>query len=245
MSKLKGTVDDAAALFGATALAAPKPKKVAKRGQDREHIDMGTDLDYLAAIGVVTKALDEMQKTLRAEQQRLALAHFSERMVERRTKPDAFIGTGKKCEAYVGVTRKGSNRPLDEETVARLQKMKVPVSEVEAVPERLVINPDILKDQKTLRVLAEAIQNTKELEGVPVILKQEAQSSFVTNDETLPALARAVKNVDQAEEMLPKVAGITIGKFQIGGLDDKTGMIKAALQIISGAKLLGTVKVSA
>jgi hypothetical protein len=220
--------------------AAPKAKAPAKSGKTvREEIELGIDLDYIAAAGVVMKALEGVSKTLRAEMIGAITGIFAEKMIKTRSKPEAFIGVGGEAKAYIGVTRKGSNRPLDPETVDRLDAMGVPMTKVEKMPDRLIINPDLLNDQETLKVLADLIADHPKLKDVPVILHQEGESGHVTNDETLPALARLVADETEAADLLTRVAGFTIGKFQVGDSKEPGVLMRAALRIISGAKMLG------
>ncbi|MBI4664571.1 MAG: hypothetical protein HY735_37745, partial [Verrucomicrobia bacterium] len=159
-------MNDAIAAFGGavTPIAPAQPEKKGSR-PERERVELGEDLDHLAALSLVSKALADVAKVIGTEQKQKMLMEFAKRMFQYKTRPESFVGFGPRSEGYVQLSRKGSNAPLDELTVKRIDELKVPYDKHETVPARLVINPEVLADQKLLKALADAVKNAPGLQG--------------------------------------------------------------------------------
>lgn len=237
----QATLDAAMALFNSAPkipVSAPKGK-VAKV---REIVELGTDLDELAAASVLADVLTDSAEVLKTAIKTKIREEYAKRMVQTGVKPETFLGAGPRSEAYCQLQKRSTRSPLDPDTCADLDAKGIPYGTEEKVPERFVINPEVLANPAHLQALAEAVANCEKLKGVDVVLKQEAEQTYVTNDDTLPAVARYAQSdgsIETATQLLNTVASISVGKYKIDGMKESSDLIKAALDIISGAKLLG------
>lgn len=228
---------NAASLLGAvTIIPAAKPKK--KGSKERDEHPFGEDMDYCAALSIVADALVNQAELIKEELKRRGGAIMAADMARTTKKPEAFIGTGPRSSAYVGFRRKGSNSALDSDIVATLQGKQVRIEKQEKVPARLVLNPDVLENQEQLAAIAEAITTHPKLQGVPVILRQDAEFYYSTGELTMDDIASAGFTVDELKDMLPRVGSVTVGKFQIDGLTDPRDLLKKSLEIIAASKLV-------
>lgn len=231
------TLNSAMALFTNAPLAPAPPAPKAVRKKDREEVEFSEDIDNLAALKIVAKALTGVAEVIEDEQKTEAYRLMAERMIAHRMKPEAFIAVGPRSTAYVTLSKKGSNSALDPDTLAKLAEIDVPVDHVVKIPGRLVINPDVLADQELLGELATTLAANPRFANV--IMQQEEQAIDTVGEDTIPALARVVPNdVDRAAALLRRVSTISIGKFKIDDDKDPTRLIEKSLEIISGARLL-------
>jgi hypothetical protein len=61
---------------------------------------------------------------------------------------------------------------------------------------------------------------------------------FTLAETSVDELAKKVTSVEQAEALIPMVAGVTMGKFQIDNLQDPRELMQRSLEIISQSKLI-------
>ena len=226
----------AEALFNAPEIqTAPKPKK-GKNG-DRLVIPF-IDFDLVAALGIVEKAIKSVSTQMKDAIKELATDEFVQQILATGTKPDSFTARGDNATGLVSLRKRGSNTKLDEETALKLIEKGIHVDEIEAVPERLVINAEILKDQKIIGAVAEAIQKHPKLKGVTVVMKQTAEKHYAVSEQTLPQLAQAAEKEGELREVLGKLAVISVGRFVLENCKDSGEQKKKALKILFDAEIL-------
>ena len=64
--------------------------------------------------------------------------------------------------------------------------MGVPCDRKETVPARLVLNPAIVLDQQVLKIVAETLQNEPRLDGVTIVMMQEAEFYHAVAEDNRP-----------------------------------------------------------
>jgi len=231
-------VESASALFEGAPTIAPT-KKASTSSKDRAIVEI-KGLDLLAAAGIVEKAIEEVKKQMMAAVKELATDYLVKQMLEIKTKPDSFTARGELATGLVSLRKRGSHLRVAEDAAETLLAKGVPMSEIETVPERLVINPEILEDQVALQALAEAIKGNPKLEatGKPIIMKQEGVTHYAVNDDTLPTLARTAKDEVEIRDVIGKLSSVSVSRFVIGDDKDSSVQKKKALEILFASGIL-------
>jgi len=225
----KTAVESASALFeGAPTIA---PKKAKASSKERAVVPF-EGFDKLAAAGIVVKALESFLKQMAAEIKELATDYLVSQMLDIKTKPDSFTARGELATGLVSLRKRGSHLRVAEEAAEALIAKGIPMDILESVPERLVINPEILEDQGCLKALAEAIKGNPLLESKVVIMKQEAEKHYAVNDDTLPTLARTAQDEAEIRDVIGKLSSVSVSRFVIGDDKDSSVQKKKALEIL-------------
>jgi hypothetical protein len=231
----KTAVDNASALFeGAPTIA---PKKASASSKERA-IVVFEGFDLLAALGIVEKAIEAVKKQTMAAIKELATDYLVSQMLEIKTKPDSFTARGELATGLVSLRKRGSHLRVADEAAEALLAKGVPMEVIESVPERLVINPEILEDQEALQALAEAIKGNPKLESKVVIMKQQGETHYAVNDDTLPTLARTAQDEAEIRDVIGKLSSVSVSRFVIGDDKDSSVQKKKALEILFGKGIL-------
>lgn len=228
----------AAELFGeAPVIDTPKPKAGGKKARLLIPFE---GFDVVAALGVVEKALKAVSKQLTAEIKDSVVGTFIEQMIEGEAKPDSFTAQGATATGLCSLRKRGSNLAVTEETAKKLLASGIHLDTVEKVPARLVINPEILENQEIIGAVAEAIKGHPKLEGVTVIMQQEAETHFAVSEETLPQLSRRSQEFASSDlrEILGNVSVVSVGRFEIQGCEDSGAQKRKAIEILEEAGIL-------
>jgi hypothetical protein len=223
-------------LFTAAPTIQAKSPSTAKK--DVVSVGWGEDLDVLASLNLVEKALKGIRVQLRSEIESKAITQFASQMVATHQKPSRIDAHGENATGRILPRKKASSHKLDEETVEVLQSHEIPIEVIEKIPERIVINPEVLKDQDALTVIAELVQNDERLEGKTIFLRQEAESHYAVGEQTVAIMAQKAENQEQAEDLFFRVMGVTMRDWKINGTQDSAETLHRAVEIIKGAGLL-------
>jgi hypothetical protein len=213
-------VKDALAMFGNVPTVAKVNKPAAKAGKDREEVELGPELDSLAAFKVMEKVLGEEGGLLQKAVRNRVVEMFRERMIKDGKKPDNFLGVGERSSASCEIRRRGSDIPLDADTAAALESKGIPVDKKVKVPERLILNPEL--DQTTLMRLAELVKKDPVLKNQVVVMRQEEEYNYIVAESTMDMLAKS-GDLELVQQMLEKLATFAVGKFKLDGLDIEAG----------------------
>jgi hypothetical protein len=231
----KTAVESASALFeGAPTIA---PKKASASSKERAIVEF-EGFDLLAALGIVEKAIESVKKQTMAAIKELATDYLVSQMLEIKTKPDSFTARGDLATGLVSLRKRGSHLRVADEAAEALLAKGVPMEVIESVPERLVINPEILEDQECLQALAEAIKGHPTLESKTVIMKQQGETHYAVNDDTLPTLARTAQSETEIRDVIGKLSSVSVSRFVIGDDKDSSVQKKKALEILFGMGVL-------
>lgn len=229
------TVTSAMDLFGEAPTIAPKKARASSK--ERAIVEF-EGFDLLAALGIVEKAIESVKKQTMAEIKELATDYLVSQMLEIKTKPDSFTARGELATGLVSLRKRGSHLRVADEAAEALLAKGVPMEVIESVPERLVINPEILEDQESLAALAEAIKGNPKLEGKVVVMKQQGETHYAVNDDTIPTLARTAKNEAEIRDVIGKLSSVSVSRFIIGDDKDSSVQKKLALEILFGKGIL-------
>jgi hypothetical protein len=224
-------------VFAEAPIAPAKPKKQSKAKAERETIEFA-DLDLLASCAILTKALDGVQKQLSKEVKGKGLNYLAGVMVQTKKAPASLTAMGEMATGLLTLKRRGSNLTTDAKTVERLAEVGIALDEVEEIPERFVINPEVLEDQELMMAISEAVSNHPKLKGVAVVQKQERQVRHVVAETTLGEIAKNVEDKEQIKLLLSGVASVQLGRYQFEGLTGSDEQVARALLFVSERGLL-------
>jgi len=222
-------VESAMDMFGQAPTIAPKKAKASSKVRA---IVQFKGFDLLAAAGIVEKALEDVKKQMMAAVKELATDYLVSQMLEIKTKPDSFTARGELASGLVSLRKRGSHLRVAPEAAEELLAKGVPMDILESVPERLVINPEILEDQECLQALAEAIKGHPTLESKTVIMKQEAEKHYAVSEDTIPTLARTAPDEDFIRNFIGKLSSVSVSRFIMDGEKDSVVQKKKALEIL-------------
>jgi len=197
---------------------APTVEKVEKKKagkKEREEVEID-ELDKLASFKILEKVLEEESSGLQARVRQTVIDFFAERMAETGSKPDSFVGVGEYAHASCEMRRRGSNMPLDPETVERLINagLESCINRNVKVPERLILNPNL--PQESLVRLAELVKSDAQLKNEVVVMRQEEEFNFSVSESGLDMIAKS-RDGELILSVLEKMATFAIGKFKIDG----------------------------
>jgi hypothetical protein len=197
---------------------APTVEKVEKKKagkKEREEVEID-DLDKLASFKVLEKVLEQEAKGLQARIREEVVNFFAERMAETGQTLSSFVGIDDCSTASCEIRRKGSNMPLDPETVERLigAGLESCINRNVKVPERLILNPNLSQD--SLVRLAELVKNDAVLKNEVVVMRQEEEFTCVVSESGLDLIAKS-RNAELILSVIEKMATFAIGKFKIDG----------------------------
>jgi len=222
-------VESAMDMFGQAPTIAPKKAKASSKVRA---IVQFKGFDLLAAAGIVEKALEDVKKQMMAAIKELATDYLVSQMLEIKTKPDSFTARGELASGLVSLRKRGSHLRVAPDAAEALLEKGVPMDILESVPERLVINPEILEDQECLQALAEAIKGNPKLESKVVIMKQEAEKHYAVSEDTIPTLARTAPDEDFIRNFIGKLSSVSVSRFIMDGEKDSVVQKKKALEIL-------------
>jgi len=207
-----------------TAKPAPSAAK-AKKGDDKVKIEIVGLEDY-AVIDAAIKALETLKRTVRAEIDLAAKAHFIETGVALKKRPENFKGFEGISEASCELKARASTSPLSEDEQKLMEVAKLPMTTIRTVEETFIINPKYLNDGKMLERVGTAIGKLKDVPE-DFIQKQEEVSKVVVAEGALDALfAKADKEV--ATQLL-LVCGVLAVKPKVSDTKAALAMVQDIL----------------
>ena len=214
-------------------------KPLPKNGAVKERVEIGEELDNLAALKLLEKALAGVSKQIYASVREQAARIFGREMVQTNRKPTTVIGFGERGTAYLTPRKKAITSVLDEHTVAMLRDMDVPVETRETQPERVVLNPRLIEDPELLAIVGEVLQADERLKGVSVFLKQPAISTSCVSEGTIDAVAKKIETEEEAVDMIGRLMNVSVGKFKLDEETDSSETLKKALEIVGNLGIFG------
>ena len=158
---------------------APKAKK-----NDKERVLIKGLEDY-AIICDLEKNLAAIKETLRLD----VVAGMKSYFGKFKTRPENFRGFEGDAEASCELKIRPSASPLNPAEVELAKDKGIPTEEVELIPERFVINPALMADQKKLEAISKALSKVPGCEDF--ILHQERQVNTVVNEASLTKVFEA------------------------------------------------------
>jgi hypothetical protein len=223
-------------VFGSATIAAPdKPKK--GKGKERTQVEMDEPFDTFVALTLVEKAIEGVKDNLGEQFKNEAFDHFHVEIMETGVQPESFDGV---CnDAQAAFQFKQRSQGFQKDIADRLAAANVPVDRTDKVPERFVINPEVLANQELLGKLAVALKSVKDFAGIDIIQKQEPVYTYKFTDATIAAIKTNVKDPTERAELLRAISTIAVAQAKLAGGDAKSeSALTAALQHLASKGIL-------
>ena len=208
-------------------------KKKTKSKSNKMEVEMEEGFDSFVALILVEKALDGVKKQLEGQYKDSAYETFIQEINDNGKKPDSIIGVDGDASAMFQFKKRGAG--FTEEVANQLKANDISYEQEEKVPERFIINPDVLADQTKLGRLAQAIEKLDL--GFDVIQKQEPTYKYNIDDTTIAQLSKLNQPEIQAE-LIKAVSSLAVSQAKLGGVDAKGGALEAAMQILKNNGIL-------
>ena len=219
-------------VFGsAPATAAAKKTTTTKYVPEME---MKEGFETLVALIMVEKALKGIKGQLEGQYKEDAYDHFITGIKANGQKPASVVGIDGDASALFQFKKRSAG--FSDDVASDLEANGISFEKEEVVPERFVINPEVVGDQNKLGQLAQAIQKL-DLD-FQVIIKQEPTFKNQTNDSTIRELSQVKDNEIQAK-LIKAISSLAISQAKIGGCDVKGGALESALAILKENGILG------
>ncbi len=164
-------------------------------------------LSELAAINAMLGTLEGLKETFEAQVKAAGLDLYVQESLRYSSKPDTFNLEDDKAKGQYQMRKRSSVSALTDEEVTLLAALNIPFEENVKVEEHFFFNPALLQDQKVMVKISNALQKIKDLEGVQIVMKQEAQSKTVVSDGSIEAACKTIKDKDQLAAVL-KIVGV-------------------------------------
>lgn len=161
-----------------TATIIAVPEQTVKPGKKVE-INLKGIEDY-AHVDAVIKDLTAVKNALHEDLNDAMKAIFKKGA----KRPENFKAIDGDASASCEMRRRASSSPLTPEEKAAFDKDKIPYDTLPLIPERYIINPEYMNDEKLLEKISAAISAIK---GIPedFILLQKGSQKYAVSEETI------------------------------------------------------------
>ena len=200
-----------------TAIAVPNPEVIipSNKGNNKDQLYFGAQLDTLAAIRALTKSLEAAGVTTEETIKNATLNAYVDASIKAGKRVANFKGVGDISEASCEVRRKSSRSPLSDLDAAILNENHIPMEKVvvtEKIPQRYFFNPAIIADEALAEKITAALSTVKELKGQDIILEQPARAEVCNSIVTESAFdaAAKIKNKAVAQKIVSIISTISV-----------------------------------
>jgi hypothetical protein len=213
-------------VFGTATTATTTTK--AKKSTASEEFSEGFQ-NYVALL-IIEKAIGGVKKQLEGQYKEEAYSLFIEEVAANERKPDSIKAEYEDATATFQFKKRSQG--FSSAVVEQLNEYDITYVSEETIPERYVINPEILDDQTKLGKLAEAIMSLNL--GFDVIQKQNPQFKYNISSDTFKHIAK-VKDPEVLAELVKAVSTVAVSHAKLSGEADD---IEAAFKILTESGLL-------
>lgn len=210
----------------ATAPAAPSTEKKAKGKKAKPELQIGTNLDVLAAADAIAKTLEGVQSAYSTMVKNTMSKHFASEGTTLGRRPENVRGIGDHSSASLELKKRDSRLALTTEEVTYLEEAGVEVEEKVTQEERFFFNEAILADP-ILRAKVSAAFALIEFGDITPIVKQEKVVSKIVSDESIEQAFKD-KTPEQAEKLTAIVGTLAIKPTFAGTLREAIEVLETA-----------------
>lgn len=199
----------------------------------KEKIEFSSDFETLVNVAIVDKALKGVKESLAGEFEDFAFEIFQERLAESGKKPDEFTAVHGEASANYRLQKPGYG--FSQEAADFLDEHKIEYDVEEKEPERIIVNPELLKNQELLEKFAMAIKELKF--DVPVFMKIPATNKYTPNEKTYEGISK-LESEDQ-KRILQQVTNLYFTNQNLDGCDYKDqSIVNKALANLANTGIL-------
>lgn len=184
-------------------------KKPGEKKNAKAQVAMGADLDEVARIDALVKALEGRKKAAEGRLKAKILEAFIVTSANKGERPDNFVGVGAVSTASCENRKRSTASALTDEEVEIITKAGLPIGEEVSldIPGRFFFNEEVLAlGDAVLEKISSALGKIKELDGIDVIKYQAPQktSKPVVTDETIAELCKT-RDISLIGKLAPMV----------------------------------------
>lgn len=206
-----------------------KPKRVKK--DTKPQVELGMDLDVLAAADALVKTLKTTQETYGTKVKQGVTEHFVKEGMLLKRRPENVRGLGLKSSASLEMRKRDERRVLTEDEVALLTRVNVRMKEVVVQEEAFIINPQLMNNPKHKDKIAQAL-GLLDFDGESVLVKQERITAMVVTEESLDDAFANAQTPEEERELISVVSTLAAKPTFNGSL-----MEAAQVLVEAGIKL--------
>lgn len=199
------------------------PVSAGKKEKTRKQTEM-ENLELLAALQVIKKAIEEEADLLQAQIRNKAIEEFIEVMKSSGKKPESFLAVEGLAQANCEIRKRGSNLAVSAEVAEKLSAQGIELEKKVKIPERFVFNPELTQEQ--LMVVGEVLASNAKTKNLQVVARQPEEYYYATTDTTLDQISQ--QNENFIRETLESCAVFSVGKFKLDCVDPKGKAIEIA-----------------
>lgn len=205
-----------------TVQAAPK----AKGKKARPELNIGTNLDVLAAADAIAKTLKGVQEAYGTMVKSTMTEHFAKEGTMLGRRPENVRGIGNTSDASLELRKRDERRVLSTEEAEALEAAGVKIEEKVTQEERFYFNDAVLADEAMREKISKAL-SLIDFGGESPILKQEKVVSKIVTDESVEQ-AFAGKTEAEATTLVGLVGTLAIKPKFNGTLKDAVEVLDKA-----------------
>lgn len=188
------------------AAAAAKPTAAPEKASKSKtpEVVLGADLDELAALSSIIKALETKFKAKLEVVKAAGNAHFVEEGAKLGRRPQNFKGIAKQSTASVQLKEKGAASKINEDEMKILDANKIPYTK-RTEPGVFYFNPELNGNSELLGKISKALNKIDELDGIEVIKFRPEETVHVVDEASIDALF-ATEDSEVIAKLLPMVS---------------------------------------
>lgn len=205
-----------------TVQAAPK----AKGKKAKPELNIGTNLDVLAAADAIAKTLKGVQEAYGTMVKSTMTEHFAKEGTMLGRRPENVRGIGNTSDASLELRKRDERRVLSTEEAEALEAAGVKIEEKVTQEERFYFNDAVLADEAMREKISKAL-SLIDFGGESPILKQEKVVSKIVTDESVEQ-AFAGKTEAEATTLVGLVGTLAIKPKFNGTLKDAVEVLDKA-----------------
>jgi uncharacterized protein YuzB (UPF0349 family) len=225
----------------ADAAAPVTTKKKAKK--DDKLVFMEPGLLTYAGICAAEKAIKGLKTVHEGPLKAKILDRFVSLGIAAKRHPDSYKAIennkdGDEAEATVILSTKGQNVALTDAETEQLDRFKIPYETADEVVETYIFNPDLIKDQAVMKMVADALSN---IEGLPSgLIQKQSSKKKVVSDKTVDAIcslpAKDDTDVKIIKSLLQMVTTVAI-RATVKGTNEGESALKIVKTLVGKPKV--------
>lgn len=194
--------------------------KTSKANGKRE-VDLGTELNIVAAISSLTDTLETIKATMDAELKAKMTAEFVAEAVKIQRKPDSFKGTSTQSSASCELRKRSTRSVLKPDEVKILQKYGIGTETKivkDEIPQHYFFNPKAFEDPKLVEKISNRLEGLTTDDGEGLVMLQEgreAVKSEVVGADVLNEVSKKITDPELLTKILKIVSVQALGKFKL------------------------------
>lgn len=211
-------------MFAAAPTVQATPKAKSKKA--KPELNIGNNLDVLAAADAIAKTLKGVQEAYGTMVKSTMTEHFASQGTTLGRRPENVRGIGNTSDASLELRKRDERRVLSTEEAEALESAGVKVEEKVTQEERFYFNDAILSDPALREKISQAL-GLIDFGGQSPILKQEKVVSKIVTDESVEE-AFAGKTKEEASALIGLVGTLAIKPKFNGTLKDAVDILDKA-----------------